>query len=69
MTIPWAKNTAFVGESFVIFLFWISCWSLIELTTEKFITVYWKKMLVFTFTLIGSILIMLIFADKFYKNI
>ncbi len=69
MTIPWGNNAAFVGQSFVIFIFWISCWSLIELTTEKYISSYWKKMIVFVFLFILSVLVMLIWADKFYESI
>ncbi len=68
MAIPWGNNAAFLGQSFVIFIFWISCWSLLELTTEKYVPVYWKKMIIYTCTLIASVIAMLLFADKFYKQ-
>jgi hypothetical protein len=69
MTIEWGANAAFVGELFVFVLFWISCWSLLELTTDKYISEYWKKMVLFSIILVVSIIIMLIFADKFNKSV
>jgi hypothetical protein len=69
MTIPWAQNAAIVGQSFVFFVFWLSLWSLVELTTEKYLDKYWKKMVLYFFTLVASIVAMLIFANQFYGGI
>lgn len=58
-------NFQYWGEVLVIFLLWISSWSLIELTIEQHIKQYKYKMIIYSILFIISSIFILLFADSF----
>lgn len=69
MKIAIRQNAIYFGESLLIVVLWISTWSLVELTVDKFVPSYTLKMILYLMIFIVTSIIILLFANEFYQNV
>lgn len=67
--VEWVNNVGYLGQTLLIFLLWISSWSMLELTTDKFISTYGYKMLCYALIFLFTCIIILCFASEFFGNV
>jgi len=63
------KNAAYWGQTLLIFILWLSAWSLIELTTERYIQEWKNKMILYAVLFILSSIVILLSASEFFAGI